>query len=104
MELISMKMSKKEKTEMSSPPSPLEMPSYPYGLNISLNDESIEKLGIKEMPEPGTKVMVTAMADVVSCSMSENEKGKDRRMELQITDMGIMQGSKKNTSDILYSK
>ena len=65
-----------------------ESPRYPYGLNLRLENEAIDKLGIKEMPEVGEEVMVMAKAKVESCSMNEQSDGKKyRTISLQITDM-----------------
>ena len=67
------------------------VPSYPYGLCISLNEEDLAKLGITgELPEVGDMVHLVAMAKVTSVSESEREdtggtKTKCCRVELQIT-------------------
>lgn len=70
-------------------------PTYPYGLCISLDDESIKKLGLEgEMPDVGTLVHFCAMAKVTSVSEHEQEgtdgaKTSCRRVELQITTLGL---------------
>ena len=67
------------------------VPTYPYGLCISLNEEDLAKLGITgELPEVGEMVHLAAMAKVTSVSESEREdtggiKTKCCRIELQIT-------------------
>lgn len=63
---------------------------YPYGLRISLDDESIAKLGISKLPEVGLEMYLGATVKVVE--VSENElhgENKERRVELQITDMAL---------------
>lgn len=78
----SMKMSKSEQEK----PMTVDAPSgdeYPWGLRLNLEQQSIKKLGMKELPEIGSEVMVHAKAKVVGARMSENEKS----LELQITDM-----------------
>ena len=89
MEMKSMKMTKYESTEAVSPQK-IEGPRYPYGLNLRLENESIERLGIESLPKVGDEVMIIAKAKVESVSMSENsDKTKNRCVSLQITDMCI---------------
>ncbi len=67
------------------------VPTYPYGLCISLNEEDLKKLGTEgELPEVGDMIHLAAMAKVTSVSESEREdtggtKTKCCRIELQIT-------------------
>lgn len=78
-----------------SPASVSSVPTYPYGLCISLDEETMEKLGMAgEMPSVGEVMQFTAMAKVTSASINEREKSdgsKEQccRIELQITDMGV---------------
>lgn len=88
-----------EKYDMPATASPAaSVPTYPYGLCISLEDESLDKLGMDgAMPAVGDVIQFTAMAKVTSASMSEREKSdgtKEQccRVELQITDMGVPAG------------
>lgn len=81
---------------MGDAPSPVaSVPTYPYGLCVSLDEEILAKLGMSgDMPEVGEVMQFTAMAKVTSASMSEREKSdgtKEQccRIELQITDMGV---------------
>lgn len=82
------------KKDMSIP-SPVavraEGPMYPYGLCLSLNDETLAKLGIKTLPGVGDMIHLVAMAKVTCASESETstEGGKEVRrcVELQITHM-----------------
>lgn len=70
-------------------------PMYPYGLCISLDDETLKKLGLDgDMPGVGDIIQFNAIAKVTSVSENEREgtdgaKTQCRRVELQITDMGI---------------
>ena len=72
-----------------------EGPMYPYGTCISLEDETLEKLDLDDdMPSVGDIIQFNAIAKVTSVSENEREgtdgiKSKCRRVELQITDMGI---------------
>jgi len=67
------------------------VPVYPYGLCLSLEDDSIEKLALgDDLPEVGEMIHLCAMAKVTSVSKNEREttdgeKKLCRRIELQIT-------------------
>ena len=71
----------------------IEGPTYPYGLSLCLNDETLAKLGIDgDMPDVGDMIHLVAMAKVTCASESETtslDGGKEtcRRIELQITHM-----------------
>lgn len=96
MKLISMK-TKPAKTlrgaskvaEMSEP----DQPRYPWGLEVSLNNESINKLGIDlENTQAEDTVYFVAQAKVTRVSSSENTEydgkvRKNREIGLQIQKM-----------------
>jgi hypothetical protein len=71
------------------------VPTYPYGLCVSLDEESMAKLGLDgDLPEVGEMIHFCAMARVTSASMNEREgtdgaKETCRRVELQITHLGL---------------
>ena len=48
MELINMKQSNKSETGIA--PAESEAPRYPYGLELRLDKESLDKLGVKTLP------------------------------------------------------
>lgn len=93
MKLASMKMlpGESEYSMMSQPMNP----EYPYGLRLCLKETSIAKLGIKDMPEIGSEMMITCKVKVVEVSQeiepaSGAEKDAiERELELQIVEMGI---------------
>jgi hypothetical protein len=66
------------------------VPAYPYGLCITLDQESLDKLDIEGGCAVGDMIHLCAIARVTSCNESETEKKdgtKERkcRIELQIT-------------------
>lgn len=75
---------------------------YPYGLEISLDDESLKKLGMEGMPAIGSTSILTAKVKVTSVSESASENGKDRYVRLQITEMELGTGTKTTKSASLY--
>lgn len=65
-------------------------PRYPWGLQISLEKEQLDALGIKEMPMTGTVVTLQATAKVTRCSEEEREGAEPMRsISLQITDLSL---------------
>lgn len=100
-----MKMSKAEaKTMLGEPAEADGGPEYPYGLRISLSGEELAKLGCTDC-KVGEKMQIMAMAEVVSTS--ENQDADDesprKRVELQITDMG-MGMAEAGAADKMYGK
>lgn len=80
----------KEVTANAPSPAPMSaiaanVPTYPYGLCITLEKEQLDKLGIDGECAVGDMIHLSAMAKVTSCSERETEGGKDCRIELQIT-------------------
>jgi len=88
-----MKMDKKERMKDMPPPaggeSKYDGPEYPYGLCISLENESLDKLGIDLADfNVGDHVMVKARCEVKGVSSEARADGEDRnRLELQIARM-----------------
>lgn len=60
------------------------VPQYPYGLNLCLNDEVLNKLNLDNDCEVGDHVQFHCLARVTSCAEHE---GSGRRVELQIVAM-----------------
>lgn len=82
------------KKDMPSLPasSKASVPTYPYGLCISLNEEDLAKLGMDagELPKNGDMIHLAAMAKVTSVSTNQitDDGGATKdccRVELQIT-------------------
>jgi hypothetical protein len=81
---------------MAMPAASTSVNEYPYGCCISLDDECLKKLGLdSDMPSVGEMIHFGAIAKVTSASMhqSVDDSGtakECRRIELQITDMGLL--------------
>lgn len=87
--LINMENTPQEAQEMTSP-SADNAPKYPWGLCITLNDDSLNKLGVKTLPAVGTQVTVIARATVSATRENATEgDGAQASMDLQITDLQI---------------
>lgn len=87
--MADMKLSGAERNRTASP-SAYETPPYPWGLSIRLENDALEKLGIKSLPAPGECFVIHAVADVESSSESKSKDNEgDRAVQLQITHMKV---------------
>lgn len=88
MTLVSMKTA-----EDSGESQPIRSNPYGYGLEIRLNEDQCEALGITTPPTPGSKVMIKAATIVVEVRQTVeadgDDSGPDTYMCLQITDLEL---------------
>jgi len=82
------------------------LPKYPYGLSIYLDDDTLKKLGITDLPKVGTSMPATITVTVTGTSQRATQSGKEGEnmrtcVDLQITDMDITMPSK-SAADVLY--
>ena len=107
MKLVSMATTPAERKEANAEIAPEKDngPIYPWGLSISLNDDVLDKLGLK-LPEVGDTMMITAKVRVTSASAREYEydgaKKTCRDCSLQITDLGVQDQGEADAADRLY--
>lgn len=102
MAMTSMKMKKADMdTDMPQAASG-DSPQYPYGLTLHLDAMCMEKLGMKEPPAVGTKLMLHAMVEVTSVSQYKSKDATDGSVALQITDMELE--GKSSAAEKLYGK
>lgn len=101
--MISMKQSAEAAKEYATPAGG-DAPAYPYGLLVTLNDESLKKLGLSTPPAVGTKMRMTALVDVTSASANATQEGTEMRAELQITDMELSGGGDSPAAQLLFDK
>lgn len=84
-----------------------EKPKYPFGLEVRLDDETLSKLGVEELPKVGMKLILEARVVVESVSEAERTNRKPQRhVGLQITDMSLSEnpGDKQSRhAGVLYS-
>lgn len=84
------------------------LPKYPYGLSIYLDDDTLKKLGITDLPKVGTSIPATITVTVTGTSQRATQSGKEGEnmrtcVDLQITDMDITMPSK-SAADVLYGQ
>lgn len=92
--LVNMKIDPKDHAaEQMAEPAKMDRPVYPWGLQVTLDNDSLEKLGLKSLPKVGSSLYLGANVEVTSVSEDERElDGKrhvHRHVTLQITDMGL---------------
>lgn len=57
MKIVNMKMAPPE-SEVAVAPSKDNGPRYPWGLSLTLDEETIARLGLKSLPKVGTRIEV----------------------------------------------
>ena len=85
--LIDMKLTAESKPEAKTLLSAeADRPEYPYGLRISLDDESLTKLGMSELPTVDAEFTLEALTCVIGVSRNyTHDPGtQGRSLELQI--------------------
>jgi len=92
MKMTDMKMSKSQKKRMFGQPTVAGSPGpdYPWGLSITLDSAALKKLGVEELPDAGEECMIHATGKVTTVSETANEKGGERRIEVQITKLALV--------------
>jgi hypothetical protein len=103
--MISMKMTAEEAKDgdlCCDADSGAKGPAYPYGLTIYLDDKTLAKLGITELPDVGTKMALRAVVEVTSNSQRQTQEGKTVNMDLQITDMELSTAVEKSSAQRAY--
>lgn len=103
MKLVNMKLAPAEAKKMAEPCAMGDAPRYPWGLQLTLDNDAIEKLGLDALPEVGASVQLVANVTVTAVSMNQTEGGDERKsVSLQITDMGLATTKKKSAESSLY--
>ena len=94
MKLMNMKRTKAEKTAREKGwrdgPWVEGEGDYHHGLRVSLDHDSMNKVGMKDTPKPGDEYRIEAHGRVVSASDNsrDGQKSPDRRVEILIHRMG----------------
>lgn len=105
MKLVDMQMDEAAAEEMAEPTKPGDQPRYPWGLSITLDQDALKKLGLKELPDVDSEFQIEARATVTNVSSSQEVDGDERRsVGLQITAIACAPASAKDTADTLYDK
>lgn len=109
MNLTDVKLPKKTKAELKGdccPSTAADQDRYPYGLQISFENEQVSKMSSLTGLQVGDKVNIEAVGTVTSIRVSERQSsGKDHRVEIQIEKIGVeadvAEKQKKQVSDLI---
>lgn len=91
MALKSMKITKedKKKREETYCTPCLDSDDYPYGLRIHLDNEMLDKLGIKTLPKTGASFKLSATGTVKSTEINDRNGKESKSMSLQIEKLEV---------------
>lgn len=93
MALTSLKITKKEmqqrEKDMQVSIGSSDGERYPYGTRLDLDNDTLEKMGIKTLPPVGSTMMIEAKVTVIGSRQSATKERTNRSLELQITDMEL---------------
>ena len=104
MAMVNLALTAQEAKDTYGSPSPAveDAPKYPYGLCIYLNEATLEKLGLSEMPAVGSVIDIVSKAKVTAISEREQQDGDtERTLDLQITDLD-MGGERTDQADRMF--
>jgi hypothetical protein len=95
--LVSLKRTKEEQKkqeEAMKSPAIAGGEDYPYGLCLTLDSDTLDKLGLENLPKLGGKVSLEAVAEVVGASMNAGKDYNNREVRLQLTALKLEQPGK----------
>jgi len=108
MKMIDMKMDAQETKDympevMDMPASEVKPsgPKYPYDLQICIEDDNVEALGLADTGY-GDKVTITCECEVIDAVDGEDENGPKTKRRLQIQKIG--NGSQKDDAGMFISR
>ncbi len=87
--LVDMRRSKKERKRLNEAAVASDEPAIPYGLSITLDDESLDKLGFKKLPAVGDRMVVAAIGKVESVSERTDTRETDRDVRIQLERLDV---------------
>lgn len=92
MKVVSLKLDPAEaKEERGVPLDAAEnLPKYPYGTSLSLDDDELKKLGITAEQKIGAKFVLAGLVEVTGYSKNASQAGERQCLNLQITELGLM--------------
>ena len=80
----------------------IESPVYSWGLELRLEEEELQKLGLKELPAVGESLRLVAVARVMRASSEERAKGTERELVLKVHQLALAPGGEQRLESMLY--
>lgn len=105
MKLVSMKRT--DEQQHADPvccPGEQDMPDYPYGTRINLNDPELNALGLADLPPAGSPLKLAAVGIVMGVREEQVDGKLHRSLEIQITELGLQKGDGPSIADRMYPK
>lgn len=103
MKPVSMKLPKSRQKEMARPIASGGQ-QYPWGLEITLEDDALKKLGMDHLPAVGVECKITGMGKVTSIRESASEKSETRSVGIQITKLALVHEDNEEAFERGYRK
>ena len=97
--LVSMKRTKQDKKRNSAECAIEDRDDFPYGLAVSLDDESLAKLGMKTLPGVGEAFIVVGVGKVKSVSENSNSNRTNRNVTIQLEKLEVGPLKKASATD-----
>lgn len=85
---------KKDRAEQA-----IDTPSFPYGLSLDLDKDSLQKLGFKDLPDVGEKMNVVAVGVVTSANEHKSERSSHRSITVQLQQLDVSPARTKTAVD-----
>jgi len=92
MKTVSMMRTDREKkvaADRFSEPMSMGSEDYPYGLHLNLDDGTMKKLGITDMPKLRDKYRIEGLAHVVGANDMASTDGSNRELRLVLHELGM---------------
>lgn len=104
--MANLQLTKEEAKEEAGEMCGNEIPMFPYGTSLYLDDETLKKIGLTELPKVGTTMPGQVVMKVTGTSQRAymDKDGKEEMrtcVDLQITDMELAP-EKKTAAQTLY--
>jgi hypothetical protein len=81
--MISLKITKRERTKLDVPEVASPRDEYPYGMRLHLDNETMKKLDMR-LPNVGDRFHIVAVGRVRSASENKHASGTNRDADIQI--------------------
>jgi len=89
MKMVDLELDDKQAAEETAEAEENEKPKFPWGTQITLNHETLEKLKMNKLPEMDTYFEISAIVCVVGVNQHELKGETESSVTLQIHELGL---------------